>query len=101
MNKRERRAIESKVLPDVSELGQITKEQLLRESEQYDKDNYDPLADIADKVVIRPFKEREVITVHLTQEEDSLLIDMAKRRKISPSALIKVFIAQGLEKQEI
>lgn len=101
MSKKERRMIKSKVLSDVSKLGQITKEQLLRESEQYDKENYDPLADLTEKVVVRPHNRNEVITIRLTQEENNLLTDMAKRNKISRSALVRMLITRYLKKLDI
>ena len=101
MSKKERRMIKTKVFSDVSELGQITKEQLLRESEQYDKENYNPLADLSEKVVVHPQSRSEVITIRLTQEENNLLTDMAKRNKISRSALVRMLITRGLRKLDI
>ena len=95
MNMKKRRVIVT-VIGDTSELGETTKEQLLREFNEYDPDSYDPLANLADKVIIRPYREKRAITAHLTQEEDDLLTAMANRKKISPSTLVRTLITHGL-----
>lgn len=51
---KERRKVKITVIDDVSQFGNITNEQLLVDSEKYDKDNYNPLENINDKEIIIP-----------------------------------------------
>jgi hypothetical protein len=53
---KERRKVVIKVVDDVSQFGNITNEELLAESDKYDKDNYNPLDNIEDKEILVPTK---------------------------------------------
>jgi hypothetical protein len=57
---RERRKIKIKVVDDASQYSNITNEQLLADSEKYDKENYNPLDNIEDKEVFIPKLRRNI-----------------------------------------
>jgi hypothetical protein len=54
MSNDKRKKIHIKTLDDVSDLGQITKADLILESIQYDKENYNLLDHLDDKEIVSP-----------------------------------------------
>lgn len=97
MDKRQRRKVQVKTVPDVSEFGQITKEQLLLDSEMYDPENYNSLERIEEKVLVVPDNKTEIVTIRMNQKENDLLKQLASQNGISKSAFLRNVIIKTLK----
>ncbi len=100
MSKPPRRKITAKSVQDVSQLGQISKKELLDQSEQYDKENYNPLVNLDDKEVLLPDNRTEVITIRLTEQENDKIRKIAKANGISKSALVRMLVTRSLRQKD-
>ncbi|MDA8210320.1 MAG: hypothetical protein M0021_00330 [Clostridia bacterium] len=100
MSKKERRKIHVKSVQDVSNLGQITKDELLADMVKFDKDTYNPLETLEDKEVLIPDHKSEIVTIRLTRHEKELLKKIARENGLTGSALIRMIITRSLKKPE-
>jgi hypothetical protein len=101
MNRRPRRKVKIQSVPDVSILGDITKEELLADSERYDKDNYNPLKNANDKVMIIPEDNKtDIITLRVNQKENELLKQLSAQNRISKSALVRNIILNNIKEEK-
>lgn len=95
-----RRKISVKSINDVSVLGQISKDDLLADNEYFDKDNYNPLIQNEEKVILIPEHRTEVITIRLTSQENEKLRNIAQQNGLSKSALIRLLVTRSLKKSD-
>ena len=100
MTKAQRRKIIAKSVQDVSELGQISKKDLLNESDRFDRENYDPMANLDDKEVLIPDNRTEVVTIRLTEQENEKIKKIAMANGISKSALIRMLVTRSLRRKD-
>jgi predicted DNA binding CopG/RHH family protein len=100
MNKAKRRQIKIKNVKDVSTLGQISKQELLADTEKYDKDNYNPLENLEDKEIHTPANKTETITIRLTKQENETIRKISSEYGLSKSAFLRMIIKRSLSKSE-
>lgn len=100
MSKVPRRIIRVKSIDDVTSLGQITKEELLTDSEKYDKENYNPL-DAQEKEILVPDNRTEVVTIRLTKKENDHISRIAHENGLSKSALLRMLVTRSLRKFDL
>jgi len=98
MTKKGRKQIEIKSFNDISVLGETTKEQLLKESAQYDLENYNPLTNLNEKEIIAPDNRTEIITIRLTRQENELIQKIARDNGLSKSAFLRMLVTRSLKK---
>ncbi len=96
MNKSKRRKIQIKHYDDISDLGQILKEELLSDAEKYDKDNYNPLSNLYDKEILIPGKMTETITIRLTSQENEMIKKISAENGLSKSAFLRMIVKKTL-----
>lgn len=99
MNKKPRQRINVKTLDDVSHLNQISKKELLSESERYDKDSYNPLHNLAEKEVVVSKNKSDVVTIRLSKQENKLVSDLADENGLSKSAFIRMIVKRAIKEQ--
>lgn len=97
MVKKERRKIIIENVDNATSLGQISKEELLRDSDKYEPENYNPLENIDEKVILVPDNKTEVITIRVTQQENELLKKYASRNRISKSAFLRAVVLKAIK----
>lgn len=97
MIKKERRKIIIENVQDVTSLGQMSKEELLLESEKYEPENYKPLENIDEKVILVPNNKTGVITIRVTQQENELLKKCASKNRISKSAFLRAVVLKAIK----
>ncbi|WEK53468.1 MAG: hypothetical protein P0Y55_12860 [Candidatus Cohnella colombiensis] len=100
MSKRPRQLIQVKPVDDASKLGQITKQELLAESEKYDQDNYNPIQNLADKEMLIPTNKSEVVTIRLSPQENQLISNLADENGLTKSAFIRMVVKRAIKEQE-
>jgi hypothetical protein len=100
MNKKQRQQINLKSIQDVTELGQITKSDLLSESQEFDKDNYKPTNNLSEKEVLVNKNKSDVITIRLTAQENKLISDLADENGLSKSAFVRMVVKKALKETE-
>jgi predicted DNA binding CopG/RHH family protein len=101
MNKKRRQPIQVKTVNDASDLKQTTKDQLLADSEKFDKENYNPLNNLSDKeVLINKLNKTDVITIRLTPNENQLISDLADENGLSKSAFVRMVVKKALKEHE-
>lgn len=100
MSKIQRRKIQAKTVNDVSSLGQISKEELIKDAEKYDKENYNPLETLDEKEVLVPENRTEVITIRLTQKENEQITKIARENGLSKSSLLRMLVTRSLKKSD-
>ncbi len=96
MGRRKRRTVKIETVKDVTELGQITKEELLADHEKYDKENYNPSDNLDEKEVLVPANRTEVITIRLTEKENEKITKIALENGLSKSALVRMLVTRSL-----
>ncbi|WP_028308129.1 plasmid mobilization protein [Desulfitibacter alkalitolerans] len=101
MIKKPRRKINSKTVADVSTLGHISKDELLAESQLYDKDNYNPVRNLNQKVVLYPQNKTEVLTIRLTPKENALIKKLADENGLSKSAFLRMIVTKSLKQKNL
>lgn len=99
MSKKKRKIIIQNV-DDVTSLGQMTNEELMHDSVRYDSDNYDPLDNIDEKVMLVPDNKSEIITIRLTQQENDLLKRYALNNSMSKSSFVRSLVLKALHDNE-
>jgi predicted DNA binding CopG/RHH family protein len=101
MNEKQRQPIQVKTVNDASDLKQTTKDQLLADSEKFDKENYNPLNNLSDKeVLINKLNKTDVITIRLTPNENQLISDLADENGLSKSAFVRMVVKKALKEHE-
>ncbi|WP_347488023.1 plasmid mobilization protein [Desulfoscipio sp. XC116] len=100
MSKTQRRKINIKTVKDVSSLGQVTKKELLAESQRYDKGKYNPLDNLEEKKLLIPEQKTEVITIRLTERENEQISKIARENGLSKSALVRMLVTRSLKKTD-
>jgi predicted DNA binding CopG/RHH family protein len=100
MSNKTRQKIQVQTVTDASKLGQISKKELLADSEKYDADNYDPLKNLSEKEVLIPTNKSEVVTIRLSQQENKLITDLADENGLSKSAFIRMVVKRAIKEQE-
>ena len=101
MSKKPRQPIQVKPVNDASQLGQITKQELLTESEKYDQDNYNPTKNLADKEMLVPTNKSEVVTIRLSPQENQLISNLADENGLTKSAFIRMVVKRAIKEQEV
>ena len=96
---RERNKIRVKTVPDVTQLDQVTKQQILADSMEYDKDNYNPLD--GDKEILIPDNRTEVMTIRLTPKENEAIKKIAQQNGLSKSSLLRMLVTRSLKNFEL
>lgn len=96
---RERNKIRVKTVPDVTQLEQVTKQQILADSMDYDKDNYNPLE--GDKEILIPDNRTEVMTIRLTPKENEAIKKIAQQNGLSKSSLLRMLVTRSLKNFEL
>lgn len=97
MSNDKRKEIHIKTVDDISELGQINRADLIKESIQYDKENYYLLDHLDDKEIVSPTNKTEVITIRLTQTESENIKKVAIENGLSKSALVRMVVKRELK----
>jgi predicted DNA binding CopG/RHH family protein len=97
MTKKIRRHINVKSVSDVSVLGHITKDQLLKDAESYDINNYNPLENLSEKEILVPDNRTETISIRLTPQENELIKKYARDNGLSKSAFLRMLIVRSLK----
>lgn len=100
MTSRKKRLIKIETMQDITELGQISKEELLADHEKYDKDNYNPLDNLDEKEILVPANRTEVITIRLTEKENEQIAKIALENGLSKSALVRMLVTRSLKKSD-
>lgn len=100
MNERKRRTVKLERVKDVTELGQITKEELLADHEKYDRDNYNPLNNLDEKEVLLPANKTRVITIRLSEKENEKITKIALENGLSKSAFVRMLVTRSLKKSD-
>lgn len=103
MNKKIRQPIQVKTVADASEFKQITKSELLADSEQFDKENYNPLENLSEKEIVlnkNKINKSDVITIRLTPGENQLISDLADENGLSKSAFVRMVVKKALKEHE-
>jgi len=101
MKNKERQKIVVETYQDVSQLGQITKQQLLDESDKYDPENYDPLENLTDKEILIPKNKTEILTIRLTPRENQGVSQLADEIGLSKSAFVRMVVKKALKEHEL
>lgn len=97
MSNDKRKKIHIKTVDDISELGQINRADIIKESIQYDKENYYLLDYLDDKEIVSPNNKTEVITIRLTQTESENIKKVAIENGLSKSALVRMVVKRELK----
>src|SRR5690554_3349806 len=97
MNKKPRQKITTLSNQDVSKLGQITKNDLLNQSDQYDPSNYNPIENLSHKEVIINKNKSDVVTIRLSSQENQLISDLADENGLSKSAFIRMVVKKAIK----
>ena len=100
MSKKEKREIIIHNVDDVTPSGQMTNEDLMRDSVKYDSDNYNPLGNPDEKVMLVPDNKSEIITIRLTQQENDLLKRYALKNSMSKSSFVRSLVLRALHENE-
>ncbi len=99
MSKKLRQKIQVKIVNDASKLNIISKKELLTDSENYDKDNYNPLENLSEKEVLKPKNKSEVVTVRLSIQENKLISDLADENGLSKSSFIRMIVKRAIKEK--
>lgn len=94
-----RQKVKVKTVNDASELGQMTKQQLLEESEAYDQTTYNPINNLTKKEMLIPNKKTEVVTIRLSPQENQVISDLADENGLSKSAFIRMVVKKAIKKE--
>ena len=100
MSKKIRQKIQVQTISDASKLGQITKQELLSDSENYDQDNYNPIRNLSEKEMLIPTNKSEVVTIRLSPQENKLISNLADENGLSKSAFIRMVVKRAIKEQE-
>lgn len=100
MRTRERVKIER--ISNTDELGEITKAELLKLSEEYDPENYNQHENMDEKEFITPslLNKEVVVTIRFSKEENDLIIKNAQKLSLSKSAYIRSVVLQGIDNKD-
>jgi len=97
MTKKPRQKISTIIENDVSTLGQVTKQEILNQSEMYDPSNYNPVENISDKEVLLNKNKTDVVTIRLSSDENRLISDLADENGLTKSAFIRMVVKRALK----
>lgn len=101
MNKKARQKIITQVVKDVSDLGYMTKQELLKESDQYDPENYNPIDNLDEKEVILSKNKTDVVTIRLSSQENQMISDLADENGLSKSAFIRMVVKKAIKEYQV
>jgi predicted DNA binding CopG/RHH family protein len=101
MNKRQRHKIITKTEEDISLLGKMTKKEILKQSDEYDPSNYNPIDNLRDKDVLINKNKTDVVTIRLSSQENQLISDLADENGLSKSAFIRMVVKKALREHEV
>jgi predicted DNA binding CopG/RHH family protein len=101
MNKKQRYKILTKTEKDVSLLGKITKQEILKQSDDYDPSNYNPIDNLKDKEVLINKNKTDVVTIRLSSQENQLISELADENGLSKSAFIRMVVKKALREHEV
>lgn len=94
-----RQKVKVKTVSDASELGQMTKQQLMEESESYDQTAYNPLNNLTEKEMLIPNKKTEVVTIRLSPQKNQVNSDLADENGLSKSAFIRMVVKKAIKEE--
>jgi predicted DNA binding CopG/RHH family protein len=97
MNKKPRQKIITKSEKDISVLGQLTKKELLKQSDEYDPSNYNPVDTLKEKDVLLNKNKTDVVTIRLSSQENQLISELADENGLSKSAFIRMVVKKALK----
>jgi predicted DNA binding CopG/RHH family protein len=101
MNKKQRQKIITKSEKDISVLGQLTKQELLKQSDEFDPSNYNPVDTLKDKDVLLNKNKTDVVTIRLSSQENQLISELADENGLSKSAFIRMVVKKALKEHEV
>jgi predicted DNA binding CopG/RHH family protein len=101
MNKKQRHKIITKAEEDISLLGKITKKEILKQSDEYDPSNYNPIDNLRDKDVLINKNKTDVVTIRLSSQENQLISELADENGLSKSAFIRMVVKKALREHEV
>jgi len=94
---RTRKKVSIEKVEKAETLGQTSNEELLKESKNYDPENYDPMEDMDKKEIIIPDNNKtEVITIRFTKQENEILKLYARKKGISKSSVIRLILLEKI-----
>lgn len=98
---RTRKKVSIEKVEKAETLGQTSNEELLKESKNYDPENYDPMEDMDQKEIIVPDNNKtEVITMRFTKQENEILKLYARKKGISKSSVIRSILLEKINDLE-
>lgn len=100
MSKRERQKITILTPEELKGDTQMSTTELLEEHEKYDKDHYDPTANLDNKEVLIPKKRSDIITIRLTPAENQVISNLADENGLSKSAFVRMVVKNALKHKE-
>ena len=84
MNKNtKRRKIKITSVKDPSSITGLTNEEIMQESDKYDKENYNPLENISEKEVLVPKYRTQTLTIRLTEQEKATISKKAEENGLN------------------
>jgi predicted DNA binding CopG/RHH family protein len=101
MNKKQRHKIITKTEEDISLLGKMTKKEILKQSDEYDPSNYNPIDNLRDKDVLINKNKTDVVTIRLSSQENQLISELADENGLSKSAFIRMVVKKALREHEV
>ena len=96
-NQTKRKKIQITSVKDPSSITGLTNEEIMQESDKYDKDNYNPLNDIAEKEVLVPNYRTETITIRLTEQEKETIAKKAEENGLNQSSYVRMIVKRYLK----
>lgn len=100
MSKEKRQKITILTPEELEGDAQISTTELLEEHEKYDKNHYNPIANLEDKEVLISKKRSNVITIRLTPAENQVISNLADENGISKSAFVRMVVKNALKQNK-
>jgi predicted DNA binding CopG/RHH family protein len=101
MNKKQRYKILTKTEEDISLLGNLTKQEIIKQSDEYDPSNYNPIDHLKNKDVLINKNKTDVVTIRLSSQENQLISELADENGLSKSAFIRMVVKKALREHEV
>jgi predicted DNA binding CopG/RHH family protein len=100
LSKTKRRKIQITSVKDPSVIAGITNEEIMEESDKYDKESYNPLENIAEKEILVPNHRTETITIRLTEQEKETIAKKAEENGLNQSSYVRMIVKRYLKETE-
>lgn len=100
MSKKPRQKIRVLSSENLDSPAQMSQSEILEEHAKYEKENYDPTANLPDKEALIPARKSDVVTIRLTPSENQIISHLADENGLSKSAFIRMVVKNALKQKE-